>query len=152
MHEVRRYLKLVCSSYFGLFFSFIRYKQSEFSRISLKFERLHFPCCLSPTILLLLFMRSTLYCHYMEGYTRARLPVGKSRVDWNHDWKTGRLKHSDSLENHAWLSRQISSLRSGRKTDQPSEISCKHVQPFKCYPPNLFSRALSKILPAVVFL
>ena len=26
-------------------------------------------CRLSPTVLLLLFMRSTLYCHCMEGYT-----------------------------------------------------------------------------------
>ena len=28
-----------------------------------------FPCSLSPTILLLLLMRSTLYCHCVEGYT-----------------------------------------------------------------------------------
>jgi hypothetical protein len=74
--------------------------------------------------------------------------LGEGRVDWN----TGRLKHSDFLENHARLSRQISSLRSARKTDQPHEISCNDVPPFKCFPPNLFSRPLTKILPAVVLL
>ena len=62
--------------------------------------------------------------------------VGEIRVEWNR----GRLKHSDFLENHGRLSRQISSLRSARKTDQPREISCNDVPPFKCYPPNLFSR------------
>ena len=74
--------------------------------------------------------------------------VGESRVDWN----TGRLKHSDFLENHASLSRQILSLSSASKTDQPREILCNDIIPFKCYPRKPVFDEASKIFCALVVL
>ena len=51
---------------------FNRYNQSDLNRTW--YDQFQvctplFPCSLSPTILLLLFMRSTLYCHCMGGYS-----------------------------------------------------------------------------------
>ena len=48
-------------------------EHTELCRIIFKFARFYFLVAVSPTILLLLFMRSTVYCHCMGGYSYLEL-------------------------------------------------------------------------------